>query len=166
MKPALELAVENYQRLRDEAAAALAHAQKELTSLRNTLSTLESYRDNLQARRRAPFGASQKAVTLQMDSHLSTRIDSAIQQQLRFIDQATKRANRKRDVLLDHQKRLKALEVIIRQQRAAYAESAARRERMEADEQAAIRHLNNIDNALIGPLHTQEPFHSDEIYSS
>ena len=37
MKPALELAVENYQRLRDEAAAAMAHAQKELSSLRNTL---------------------------------------------------------------------------------------------------------------------------------
>ena len=44
MKPALELAVENYQRLRDEAAAAMAHAQKELSSLRNTLATLESYR--------------------------------------------------------------------------------------------------------------------------
>ena len=28
MKPALELAVENYQRLRDEAAAAMAHAQR------------------------------------------------------------------------------------------------------------------------------------------
>ena len=45
MKPALELAIENYQRLRDEAAAALAHAQKELTSLRNTLATLEGYRN-------------------------------------------------------------------------------------------------------------------------
>ena len=50
MKPALELAIENYQRLRDEAAAALAHAQKELTSLRNTLATLEGYRSTLQER--------------------------------------------------------------------------------------------------------------------
>lgn len=37
MKPALELAVENYQRLRDEAATALELARKELVSLRNTL---------------------------------------------------------------------------------------------------------------------------------
>ena len=61
MKPALELAIENYQRLRDEAAAALAHAQKELTSLRNTLATLEGYRSTLQERRREPGTAARTA---------------------------------------------------------------------------------------------------------
>ena len=84
MKPALELAVENYQRLRDEAAAAMAHAQKELSSLRNTLATLESYRSTLQDRRRETDGKSHSATSLQLDTHLAGRIDSAVKQQEHF----------------------------------------------------------------------------------
>ena len=135
MKPALELAIENYQRLRDEAAAALAHAQKELTSLRNTLATLEGYRNTLQERRREPGTAARTATSLQLDTHLATRIEGAVKQQLRFIGQADKRIEQKRMILLDAQKRLK-------QRALQQAAAEARRERQETDEQAAIRYLN------------------------
>ena len=142
MKPALELAVENYQRLRDEAAAAMAHAQKELSSLRNTLATLESYRSTLQDRRRETDGKSHSATSLQLDTHLAGRIDSAVKQQERFIEQAMRRAELKRLALLDCQKRLKAVETILKQRAEQQAAAASRRERLEADEQAAIRYLN------------------------
>lgn len=142
MKPALELAIENYQRLRDEAAAALAHAQKELTSLRNTLATLEGYRNTLQERRREPGTAARTATSLQLDTHLATRIEGAVKQQLRFIGQADKRIEQKRMILLDAQKRLKAVESIMKQRALQQAAAEARRERQETDEQAAIRYLN------------------------
>lgn len=142
MKPALELAVENYQRLRDEAAAALAHAQKELVSLRNTLATLEGYRSTLQERRREPGTAARTASSLQLDTHLAGRIDSAVKQQLRFIEQAEKRMELKRAALLEAQKRLKAVETILKQRALQLAAAEARRDRLETDEQAAIRFLN------------------------
>ena len=154
MKPALELAVENYQRLRDEAAAAMAHAQKELSSLRNTLATLESYRSTLQDRRRETDGKSHSATSLQLDTHLAGRIDSAVKQQERFIEQAVRRAELKRLALLDCQKRLKAVETILKQRAEQQAAAASRRERLETDEQAAIRYLNQsnyeIGRACVG----------------
>ena len=127
MKPALELAVENYQRLRDEAAAAMAHAQKELSSLRNTLATLESYRSTLQDRRRETDSKSHSATSLQLDTHLAGRIDSAVKQQERFIEQAVRRAELKRLALLDCQKRLKAVETILKQRAEQQAAAASRR---------------------------------------
>ena len=55
-------------------AAAMAHAQKELSSLRNTLATLESYRSTLQDRRRETDGKSHSATSLQLDTHLTDPI--------------------------------------------------------------------------------------------
>ena len=160
MKPALELAVENYQRLRDEAAAAMAHAQKELSSLRNTLATLESYRSTLQDRRRETDGKSHSATSLQLDTHLAGRIDSAVKQQERFIEQA----ELKRLALLDCQKRLKAVETILKQRAEQQAAAASRRERREADEQAAIRYLNQSSLPDIGTNRIPVPLDQEELY--
>ena len=164
MKPALELAVENYQRLRDEAAAAMAHAQKELSSLRNTLATLESYRSTLQDRRRETDGTSHSATSLQLDTHLAGRIDSAVKQQERFIEQAVRRAELKRLALLDCQKRLKAVETILKQRAEQQATAASRRERLEADEQAAIRYLNQSSLPDIGTTRIPVPLDQEELY--
>lgn len=142
MKPALELAVENHQRLRDEAAAALALAQKELVSLRNTLATLEGYRDALQDKRRQTEGEARPIAAVQMDTHFATRIEHAIRQQQRYIEHALARAEHRRQTLLDCQKRVKAMELILRQRAEAAARQEARRERMETDELAGIRHLS------------------------
>ena len=164
MKPALELAVENYQRLRDEAAAAMAHAQKELSSLRNTLATLESYRSTLQDRRRETDSKSHSATSLQLDTHLAGRIDSAVKQQERFIEQAVRRAELKRLALLDCQKRLKAVETILKQRAEQQAAAASRRERLEADEQAAIRYLNQSSLPDIGKNRIPVPLDQEELY--
>ena len=164
MKPALELAVENYQRLRDEAAAAMAHAQKELSSLRNTLATLESYRSTLQDRRRETDSKSHSATSLQLDTHLAGRIDSAVKQQERFIEQAVRRAELKRVALLDCQKRLKAVETILKQRAEQQAATASRRERLEADEQAAIRYLNQSSLPDIGTTRIPVPLDQEELY--
>lgn len=164
MKPALELAVENYQRLRDEAAAAMAHAQKELSSLRNTLATLESYRSTLQDRRRETDSKSHSATSLQLDTHLAGRIDSAVKQQGRFIEQAVRRAELKRLALLDCQKRLKAVETILKQRAEQQAAAASRRERLEADEQAAIRYLNQSSLPDIGTPRIPVPLDQEELY--
>ena len=164
MKPALELAVENYQRLRDEAAAAMAHAQKELSSLRNTLATLESYRSTLQDRRRETDDKSHSATSLQLDTHLAGRIDSAVKQQERFIEQAIRRAELKRLALLDCQKRLKAVETILKQRAEQQAAAASRRERLEADEQAAIRYLNQSSLPDIGTTRIPVPLDQEELY--
>lgn len=164
MKPALELAVENYQRLRDEAAAAMAHAQKELSSLRNTLATLESYRSTLQDRRRETDDKSHSATSLQLDTHLAGRIDSAVKQQERFIEQAVRRAELKRLALLDCQKRLKAVETILKQRAEQQAAAASRRERLEADEQAAIRYLNQSSLPDIGTTRIPVPLDQEELY--
>ncbi|EFV94872.1 flagellar export protein FliJ [Lautropia mirabilis ATCC 51599] len=164
MKPALELAVENYQRLRDEAAAAMAHAQKELSSLRNTLATLESYRSTLQDRRRETDDKSHSATSLQLDTHLAGRIDSAVKQQERFIEQAMRRAELKRLALLDCQKRLKAVETILKQRAEQQAAAASRRERLEADEQAAIRYLNQSSLPDIGTTRIPVPLDQEELY--
>ena len=164
MKPALELAVENYQRLRDEAAAAMAHAQKELSSLRNTLATLESYRSTLQDRRRETDGKSHAATSLQLDTHLAGRIDSAVKQQERFIEQAVRRAELKRLALLDCQKRLKAVETILKQRAEQQAAAASRRERLEADEQAAIRYLNQSSLPDISTTRIPVPLDQEELY--
>lgn len=164
MKPALELAVENYQRLRDEAAAAMAHAQKELSSLRNTLATLESYRSTLQDRRRETDSKSHSATSLQLDTHLAGRIDSAVKQQERFIEQAVRRAELKRVALLDCQKRLKAVETILKQRAEQQAAAASRRERLEADEQAAIRYLNQSSLPDIGTTRIPVPLDQEELY--
>lgn len=164
MKPALELAVENYQRLRDEAAAAMAHAQKELSSLRNTLATLESYRSTLQDRRRETDGKSHSATSLQLDTRLAGRIDSAVKQQERFIEQAVRRAELKRLALLDCQKRLKAVETILKQRAEQQAAAASRRERLEADEQAAIRYLNQSSLPDIGTPRIPVPLDQEELY--
>lgn len=143
MKPALELAVENYQRLRDEAAAALALAQKELVSLRNTLATLEGYRDSMQEKRRQAEGSTRAIASLQMDTHFAGRIENAIKQQQRYIEHAQARAEHRRQTLLAYQKRVKAVELILRQRAEAAARQEARRERLETDELASIRHLNH-----------------------
>lgn len=164
MKPALELAVENYQRLRDEAAAAMAHAQKELSSLRNTLATLESYRNTLQDRRRETDSKSHSATSLQLDTHLAGRIDSAVKQQERFIEQAVRRAELKRLALLDCQKRLKAVETILKQRAEQQAAAASRRERLEADEQAAIRYLNQSSLPDISTTRIPVPLDQEELY--
>ena len=164
MKPALELAVENYQRLRDEAAAAMAHAQKELSSLRNTLATLESYRSTLQDRRRETDGKSHSATSLQLDTHLAGRIDSAVKQQERFIEQAVRRAELKRLALLDCQKRLKAVETILKQRAEQQAAAASRRERLEADEQAAIRYLNQSSLPDVSTTRIPVPLDQAELY--
>ena len=164
MKPALELAVENYQRLRDEAAAAMAHAQKELSSLRNTLATLESYRSTLQDRRRETDSKSHSATSLQLDTHLAGRIDSAVKQQERFIEQAMRRAELKRLALLDCQKRLKAVETILKQRAEQQAAAASRRERLEADEQAAIRYLNQSSLPDISTTRIPVPLDQEELY--
>jgi flagellar fliJ protein len=164
MKPALELAVENYQRLRDEAAAAMAHAQKELSSLRNTLATLESYRSTLQDRRRETDSKSHSATSLQLDTHLAGRIDSAVKQQERFIEQAVRRAELKRLALLDCQKRLKAVETILKQRAEQQAAAASRRERLEADEQAAIRYLNQSSLPDISTTRIPVPLDQEELY--
>ena len=164
MKPALELAVENYQRLRDEAAAAMAHAQKELSSLRNTLATLESYRSTLQDRRRETDDKSHSATSLQLDTHLAGRIDSAVKQQERFIEQAVRRAELKRLALLDCQKRLKAVETILKQRAEQQAAAASRRERLEADEQAAIRYLNQSSLPDISTTRIPVPLDQEELY--
>ena len=164
MKPALELAVENYQRLRDEAAAAMAHAQKELSSLRNTLATLESYRSTLQDRRRETDSKSHSATSLQLDTHLAGRIDSAVKQQERFIEQAVRRAELKRVALLDCQKRLKAVETILKQRAEQQATAASRRERLEADEQAAIRYLNQSSLPDISTTRIPVPLDQEELY--
>lgn len=148
MKPALELAVENYQRLRDEAAAALALSQKELASLRNTMSTLEGYRNTLQERRRRSGDGARSIASLQMDTHFASRIDSAIKQQERYIEHASERTEQKRLALLNCQKRLKAVEVILKQRAAALAQQAQRQERQATDEQASIRHLRNRSVSL------------------
>ena len=152
MKPALELAVENYQRLRDEAAAAMAHAQKELSSLRNTLATLESYRSTLQDRRRETDSKSHSATSLQLDTHLAGRIDSAVKQQERFIEQAVRRAG------------LKAVETILKQRAEQQAAAASRRERLEADEQAAIRYLNQSSLPDISTTRIPVPLDQEELY--
>ena len=164
MKPALELAVENYQRLRDEAAAAMAHAQKELSSLRNTMATLESYRSTLQDRRRETDSKSDSATSLQLDTHLAGRIDSAVKQQERFIEQAVRRAELKRLALLDCQKRLKAVETILKQRAEQQAAAASRRERLEADEQAAIRYLNQSSLPDISTTRIPVPLDQEELY--
>ena len=164
MKPALELAVENYQRLRDEAAAAMAHAQKELSSLRNTLATLESYRSTLHDRRRETDGKSHSATSLQLDTHLPGRIDSAVKQQERFIEQAVRRAELKRLALLDCQKRLKAVETILKQRAEQQAAAASRRERLEADEQAAIRYLNQSSLPDVSTTRIPVPLDQEELY--
>ena len=164
MKPALELAVENYQRLRDEAAAAMAHAQKELSSLRNTLATLESYRSTLQDRRRETDSKSHSATSLQLDTHLAGRIDSAVKQQERFIEQAVRRAELKRLALLDCQKRLKAVETILKQRAEQQAAAASRRERLEADEQAAIRYLNQSSLPDVSTTRIPVPLDQEELY--
>lgn len=164
MKPALELAVENYQRLRDEAAAAMAHAQKELSSLRNTLATLESYRSTLQDRRRETDSKSHSATSLQLDTHLAGRIDSAVKQQERFIEQAVRRAELKRLALLDCQKRLKAVETILKQRAEQQAAASSRRERLEADEQAAIRYLNQSSLPDISTTRIPVPLDQEELY--
>lgn len=164
MKPALELAVENYQRLRDEAAAAMAHAQKELSSLRNTMATLESYRSTLQDRRRETDGKSHSATSLQLDTYLAGRIDSAVKQQERFIEQAVRRAELKRLALLDCQKRLKAVETILKQRAEQQAAAASRRERLEADEQAAIRYLNQSSLPDISTTRIPVPLDQEELY--
>ena len=164
MKPALELAVENYQRLRDEAAAAMAHAQKELSSLRNTMATLESYRSTLQDRRRETDSKSHSATSLQLDTHLAGRIDSAVKQQERFIEQAVRRAELKRLALLDCQKRLKAVETILKQRAEQQAAAASRRERLEADEQAAIRYLNQSSLPDISTTRIPVPLDQEELY--
>lgn len=164
MKPALELAVENYQRLRDEAAAAMAHAQKELSSLRNTMATLESYRSTLQDRRRETDSKSHSATSLQLDTHLAGRIDSAVKQQERFIEQAVRRAELKRVALLDCQKRLKAVETILKQRAEQQAAAASRRERLEADEQAAIRYLNQSSLPDISTTRIPVPLDQEELY--
>ena len=161
MKPALELAVENYQRLRDEAAAAMAHAQKELSSLRNTMATLESYRSTLQDRRRETDGKSHSATSLQLDTHLAGRIDSAVKQQERFIEQAVRRAELKRLALLDC---LKAVETILKQRAEQQAAAASRRERLEADEQAAIRYLNQSSLPDISTTRIPVPLDQEELY--
>ena len=164
MKPALELAVENYQRLRDEAAAAMAHAQKELSSLRNTLATLESYRSTLQDRRRETDSKSHSATSLQLDTHLAGRIDSAVKQQERCIEQAVRRAELKRLALLECQKRLKAVETILKQRAEQQAAAASRRERLEADEQAAIRYLNQSSLPDISTTRIPVPLDQEELY--
>ena len=164
MKPALELAVENYQRLRDEAAAAMAHAQKELSSLHNTMATLENYRSTLQDHRRETDSKSHSATSLQLDTHLAGRIDSAVKQQERFIEQAVRRAELKRLALLDCQKRLKAVETILKQRAEQQAAAASRRERLEADEQAAIRYLNQSSLPDISTTRIPVPLDQEELY--
>jgi len=132
----------------------MAHAQKELSSLRNTLATLESYRSTLQDRRRETDGKSHSATSLQLDTHLAGRIDSAVKQQERFIEQAMRRAELKRLALLDCQKRLKAVETILKQ----------RGERLEADEQAAIRYLNQSSLPDISTTRIPVPLDQEELY--
>lgn len=148
MKPALELAVENYQRLRDEAAAALELARKELVSLRNTLSTLEGYRNTLQERRRGSGDTARSIASLQMDTHFASRIESAVRQQQHYIEHAVQRSEQKRLALLNCQKRLKAVEIILKQRAERAAQMLARQERQATDEQAALKHLA-MRNAML-----------------
>lgn len=141
MKPALELAIENYQRLRDEAAAALLDAQKSLSTHRQTLGTLENYRLEQQQRRRISGDTSRRVSALSMETKFAGTIENAIEQQRTLVNQAVMRVEHLRVALLGCQKRLKAVEMIVRQRAHRMAQRAARQERLATDEQAAIQHL-------------------------
>ncbi len=151
MKQALELAVENYQRLRDEAAGELQQAQKQLTALRNTLSTLENYRLEQQQRRRSSADTARRVTALHLESRFAGTIEQAIEQQRLNVQQAVARLEQKRMALLACQKKLKAVEMIIRQRAQRQAMRAARQERLATDEQAAIRHLQKLKAVHAAP---------------
>lgn len=141
MKQALALAVEHYQRLRDEAAAELQQAQQQLAALRQTLATLEHYHAEQQQRRRSAASSSRRITALQRESRFAGTIGQAIEQQQLLVQQALPRVEQKRLILLDCQKRLKAVELILRQRAQRLAWQAARQERLATDEQAALKHL-------------------------
>ncbi|MDO4682841.1 MAG: flagellar export protein FliJ [Lautropia sp.] len=141
MKPALELAIENYQRLRDEAAASLLDARQRLSAHRQTLGTLENYRLEQQQRRRLSGESSRRVSALCMESHFAGTIEQAIEQQRNLVNQAEMRVEHLRSALLGCQRKLKAVEMIVRQRARRLEQRAARQARLETDEQAAIRHL-------------------------
>ncbi|MDO5101577.1 MAG: flagellar export protein FliJ [Lautropia sp.] len=155
MKPALELAIDNYQRLRDEAAAELLNAQKSLSAHRQTLSTLENYRLEQQQRRRISGESSRRVSALSLETRFAGTIENAIDQQRTLVHQAVMRVEHLRQALLGCQKRLKAVEMIVRQRAQRMAQRAARQERLATDEQAAIRHLQRT-RALATASHPHE----------
>ncbi|MDO4905141.1 MAG: flagellar export protein FliJ [Lautropia sp.] len=144
MKQALDLAIENYKRLRDEAAAELQQAQQHLSAMRNTLQTLDDYRAEQRQRRRLSADSSRRVAALRMDTHFAGTIEQAIEQQRLYVQQAIDRVEQRRMDLLGKQKKLKAVEMIVHQRAQRAAAWAKRQERLATDELAAIRHLQRI----------------------
>ena len=139
-KHALAQLIEHARRVRDDAAADSAGAQREAAQAQQTLELLSRYmQDHLG---RAPVRRNTDASMLNVREHFTRKLDAAIDEQSRTRDELQQAADQRRAELIERQRKLLAFEALQERRETRIQQKRAAREQRATDEsamQAAMR---------------------------
>lgn len=130
----LQQLVEQARRVRDTAAVSVAGATRDETQAQRTLDTLSSYLvEHLKAGERPSFDPA----ILRLRERFTRRLDVAIDEQTRARDALQEATERRREELLERQRRLLAFRTLESRRESALARHRERADQRQTDEIAA-----------------------------
>jgi flagellar FliJ protein len=135
---ALNTLAQREQQARDQAVAALRHAEDSAQRARDQATQLMSYRSDYEARWAAQFNRRGTMEIVQCYRSFMQRLDQAVQQQSRVADAAEAQAGQARAALLDHERRLASVRKLI-ERRATERVHAGRRQEQKHNDELAQR---------------------------
>jgi flagellar export protein FliJ len=131
----LQQLIEQAQRVRDDAAVRVAGARSQVGEAQRTLDLLAScLSDHLQ---RTALAASIEAPVLRIRAEFIRKLDTAVGEQTRQRDAMEQAARRRREELIDTQRRLLAFKTLHARRESARALTAQRADQRHTDEIAA-----------------------------
>ncbi len=132
---ALQQLIEQTRRGRDDAALRVAGAHRDADGAQRTLDTLAQYRS--EHLRNAAARSHVDPSVLRLRDRFVQKLDGAIGEQTRVCDSLHEAVDRRRDELVDRQRRLLAFETLQARRDAASTRLRERAEQRDTDERAA-----------------------------
>ncbi len=140
MTQALTTLLEIVERERDQAAAALAQAERQLLAQRQQWEQLQAYQADYLQRAPAHGGRSAPIEVLRCHQAFMARLDQALAHQQRVLNTAEGEAQLRRQTLLQCETRLASVRKLMQRRASAATHAADRAEQRQTDEAALQRH--------------------------
>ena len=148
MTPALHTLLEHAVRQRDEALAALLHAEQAAHRLRLQAEQLHTYRGEYHERGPTRAGSTAPVELLHCHRNFMQRLDQALGQQNGQLQTAEARVLQLRGTLLAHETRVASVRKLLERRAQEQRLVAARLEQRRSDDAAVQRHRRRHADAL------------------
>ena len=134
---ALKVALEHAEKERDAALLAMQSAAGQLDTAQKQAQQLQDYRAEYQQRWSAQFKREGTIDILHCYQNFMARLNTAIEQQQRMVEQAKAQHERAQEVLMERETRAASIRKLIERREAEHALAQQRREQKATDEQAS-----------------------------